>query len=73
MKIEKALANIQLLGTQVKKIEFENDFIVFYEQDDTKKYLDVSYNIKECSYDEKAILEYWHCILKCRLKMKKKR
>ena len=54
MKIEKALANIQLLGTQVKKIEFENDFIVFYEQDDTKKYLDVSYNIKECSYDEKA-------------------
>ena len=47
MKIEKALANIQLLGTQVKKIEFENDFIVFYEQDDTKKYLDVSYNIKE--------------------------
>ena len=26
MKIEKALANIQLLGTQVKKIEFENDF-----------------------------------------------
>ena len=32
MKIEKALANIQLLGTQVKKIEFENDFIVFYEQ-----------------------------------------
>ena len=22
--------------------------------DDTKKYLDVSYNIKECSYDEKA-------------------
>ena len=54
MKIEKALANIQLLGTQVKKIEFENDVIVFYEQDDTKKYLDVSYNIKECSYDEKA-------------------
>ena len=41
MKIEKALANIQLLGTQVKKIEFENDFIVFYEQDDTKKYLPI--------------------------------
>lgn len=51
------------------------NFIVFYEQDDTKKYLDVSYNIKECSYDEKAkeyigILAY---ILKCRLKMKKRR
>lgn len=53
MKVDKALADIQLIGTKIEKLDLQNDFIAFYEGETTKKYLDTSYRILESSYDEK--------------------
>lgn len=42
MKIEKALADIQLLGTNINSLEFHNDFISFCDNENVNKMMDTS-------------------------------
>lgn len=52
MKTEKALADIQLLGTNIHKLEFNNDFIAYCDNENVKKELDTSCDILEVSYED---------------------
>lgn len=52
MEASKALADIQLLGTKLHRLEFSNDFITYYDSEDVKKVLDVSYKVIETYYDD---------------------
>lgn len=52
MKTDQALATIQLLGTSIKQLKIENDFIYFRDDDETEKEIDVQYQIEDIVVDE---------------------
>lgn len=49
MNLQNAIADFQLKGTSIKRIDLNNDFVQYSDNERTEKKFNVSYNIEEIS------------------------
>jgi preprotein translocase subunit SecB len=56
MEINKILSQFQLLATSIRNFSFENDFVVYHDDESIEKELDVFYEINDITSDEEEKL-----------------
>lgn len=60
MNIQNAIADLQLVGTSVRKINLENTFTFYSDTDAVQKRFDLNYHVGNISKEEDC---FWGCVI----------